>query len=222
MTEKPVIEPSQTPIITQVDALDGETIIATGVRYADYLQRYGEKRCEWVMGSVIETMPDNTRHQMVLLFLSTLLHLYVSQKQLGDVLLAGVSMFINDKMPAREPDILVVLAAHRDRIRETHLQGAADIAVEIVSPESERRDYGDKFIEYAVAGVPEYWLIDPLRDEAFIYTLADDNRYRLAVHNGLLRSQMLPGFRLEADTLWQNPLPDARRQIALVQAMLDD
>jgi Uma2 family endonuclease len=42
------------------------------------------------------------------------------------------------------------------------MDGAADIVIELVSPESVHRDYGEKLYEYEQAGVPGYWIIDPL------------------------------------------------------------
>lgn len=54
-----------------------------------------------------------------------------------------------------------VAEEHLDRLQEMHLEGPADLVVEIVSPESRLRDRGEKFAEYELAGVSEYWLLDP-------------------------------------------------------------
>lgn len=54
-----------------------------------------------------------------------------------------------------------VASEHLDRLKETYLDGPADLVVGIVSPDSVGRDRGEKFYEYAQGGVPEYWLIDP-------------------------------------------------------------
>jgi Uma2 family endonuclease len=53
-------------------------------------------------------------------------------KSLGEVLLAGVPMYISDQQPAREPDLLIVLNANRQRIKANYLAGPADLVVEIV------------------------------------------------------------------------------------------
>jgi Uma2 family endonuclease len=39
-----------------------------------------------------------------------------------------------------------------------------DLVVEVVSPESRRRDTTDKPQEYAAAGIPEFWRVEPDRD----------------------------------------------------------
>lgn len=80
--------------------------------------------------------------------------------------------------------------------------------VEIVSPESVGRDRGEKFTEYEAAGIPEYWLIDPQRRWAEFYRL-EGERYRLAFQGteGRYASTVLPGFWLQVEWLWQDPLP---------------
>ena len=97
----------------------------------------------------------------------------------------------------------------RDR-KPTYIDGPVDLAVEVVSPESNRRDRADKLSEYEGGGVPEYWLIDPLRREAYFYVLGKDSLYHLAPisPDGVYRSQVIPGFRLRVDWLWRIPLPD--------------
>lgn len=120
----------------------------------------------------------------------------------------------------REPDLLVVAHEHLARLRETYLDGPADLVVEIISPESAQRDRGEKFDEYEAAGVPEYWLIDTEEEQAEFYRLAE-GRYRLARTDaeGLYHSVVLEGFWLQADWLWREPLPrvlDVLRELGVI------
>jgi Uma2 family endonuclease len=109
----------------------------------------------------------------------------------------------------REPDILFVRKDRLQIVQPTHLSEAADLVIEIVSPESIGRDRGEKFVEYEEAGVQEYWLIDPEREQAEFYQLGETGRYRLAFldEQGLFHSAVLPNFWLRVDWLWQEPLP---------------
>lgn len=216
MADQPLEQTAQ-----HLDPAAGESVIAAGIGFAEYLQRFAGLRTEWLAGKVIEHMPNNTRHQVLLLFLSHLLDNFLSLRGEGQVLLAGVPMFLGDDRPAREPDLMLVLGRHQERIRETYLEGPADLLVEIVSPESSTRDRGVKFDEYEAAGVAEYWLIDPLRAEAAIYTLAQDGRYRRLGPDadGKITSAVLPGFVLAAAVLWQDTLPRGGELLALVQSM---
>ena len=139
------------------------------------------------------------------------------------VLLAGVPMKVGSNQPAREPDLMFISSEHVSRIKATYVDGAADLVVEIVSPESTTRDRGTKLTEYEAAGVPEYWLLDPLREDAIIYLLGSDGHYRSTPRDsqGRLVSSVLPGFVLDPALLWQEMPPNGEALIALVRGMVD-
>ena len=204
------------------DPTRNETIVAEDVSFEDFLRIYAEQHAEWLMGKVILIVTNNTMHQQIQTLLVTLLNLFVSFRALGRVLSAGVPMFISDDQPAREPDVLVVLNAHLDRLKENRLEGPADIAIEIVSPESAKRDRGDKFEEYEIAGVPEYWLIDPIHRDTGFWTLNDDGFYEACPRDsqGRLMSVVLPGFTLDPTLLWRDTPPTGQELMDLVQQML--
>lgn len=119
-----------------------------------------------------------------------------------------------------EPDLLFIAKEHLDRLTEAYLDGPADLVVGIVSPESGPRDRGEKYYEYEAAGVREYWLIDPDRQQAEFYRLNQEKkRYELIPPEGVYRSQVVPGFWLKVSWLWQRPLPrvlDVLRELKLI------
>jgi Uma2 family endonuclease len=164
---------------------------------------------EWVDGKVIMLSPASDRHQDIADFLITILRLYIESRGLGWVRSAPFLMRLPDVPSAREPDILFVRTERMSRVMPTHLDGPADLVIEIVSPESISRDRGDKFVEYEAAGVAEYWLIDPERRQAEFYRLGEDGRYRVVLPDaeGIYRSEVLAGFWLYPDWLWQEKLP---------------
>ena len=93
-------------------------------------------------------------------------------------------------------------------LKRKYLDGAADIAVEIVSPESIERDNEIKFGEYEKAGIKECWLIDPQENRAEFYRLNAEGFYRLVeTSDGIFRSDVLPGFFLRVEWLWRENLP---------------
>jgi Uma2 family endonuclease len=200
---------------------------AENMPFEEFLQRYEGIRAEWENGKVFVYMTNNTQHQDILLFLSTLLNIFLGTKAVGRLLLAGIAMRIPNEDYAPEPDLLIVLTPNLSRIQPTYLDGVADIVVEIVSPESSGRDRGRKFDRYEAAGVPEYWLFDPLREEASVYALRELNgeqRYGRVPPDaqGRIVSPLLPGFVLDPALMWAEQLPNGQQIIAMVQEMVDE
>jgi Uma2 family endonuclease len=168
-----------------------------------------DTRAEWVDGEIVLMSPSSAEHQLVLGFLYKLVDGFVLAHQLGTVLFAPFLMRLTNRPSGREPDLLFIATAHADRLRETYVDGPADLVVEIVSPESDARDRGEKLVEYEAAGIPEYWLLDPLRREAAFLQLGEDRRYHPASLDAdrFYHSAQLPGFRFRVAWLWQRPLP---------------
>jgi Uma2 family endonuclease len=100
----------------------------------------------------------------------------------------------------REPDVLLLLAEHDDMRREQYWEGA-DLVVEVVSTDDRRRVLVTKRREYARAGIPEYWIVDPGEERVVVLRL-DGERY--SVHGEFGRgaratSVLLEGFELDVD-----------------------
>lgn len=188
--------------------------------YEEFLEWCDEDTlAEWVDGEVVMYSPANDRHQDISGFLESVLRSFVEVRQLGIVRSAPFQMKLAQS--GREPDLLFVAQEHLERLKETHLEGPADLVVEVVSPESAGRDRGEKFYEYEQAGIPEYWLIDPQTKRAEFYQLTAANQYRLVPPDaeGIYRSAVLPNFWLRVDWLWQEPLPSPIRTLAEIVGM---
>ncbi len=190
--------------------------------WEQFLAWDADVRAEWVDGEVVLLTPNTGPHQKVVAVLYMLLLQFLKQTQLGEVWVAPMLMRLPEKPSGREPDVLVLLTGHLDRYRVNFIDGPADLAVEVVSEESQGRDRGEKFIEYEAAGIPEYWLIDPLRHNADFYRLDENGRYRRAEPDpdGRYRSAVLPGFTLDPAWLWRAEELDPAAVVALVQDML--
>lgn len=173
--------------------------------FEDFL-KYDEHTCaEWVNGEVLPMSPASDRHQNVNGFLESILRIYVESKGLGIIRGAPFLMRLN-KNKAREPDLLFLSNAHHDKLLPTYLDGAADLVIEIISPDSIAREI--KFSEYQQAGIPEYWLIDPILKNAEFYQL-ENGRYRtIDLQDGIYHSKVLTDFQFKESWLWQDPLPN--------------
>ena len=199
-----------TDMLEQPVPVERPDLPTTRMSWEEFLRSWPDDvRAEWVDGEVILMSPSNIYHQRILSFLNELLTAFVRAHQLGEIVLPPFLMHLPTRPSGREPDLLFIATEHADRLRETYVDGPADLAVEIVSPDSGARDRGEKFFEYEAAGIPEYWLIDPRRKEASFYQRGEDGVYYLGPldADGIYRSKVLPGFWLQVDWLWQRPLP---------------
>jgi len=180
------------------------------ISYEEFLEQFDEDTwAEWVDGEIIMVPSATERHQDISVFLTTLLRLYVDSRKLGKLSNAPYQMKL--EFSGREPDIIFISSRHLDRVKNDYLYGPADMIVEIASPESMRRDRGDKFYEYESAGIQEYWLIDPIRKQAEFYGLGTDKLYHLISTDveDIYHSEIIKGFWLRISWLWEEPLPSA-------------
>jgi Uma2 family endonuclease len=168
-----------------------------------------DTKAEWVNGEVIMHSPASFKHVELEGFLLTVVKLFAIQRDLGVVCGPEFQIRLTTPRRRRTPDILFVAKERRDIIQPTHVEGAPDLVMEIVSLESLPRDWRDKYWEYETAGVQEYWVIDPLAPHAEAYALGEDKRYaRIAEQDEAIHSTVLPGFYLKPAWLWQDPLPN--------------
>jgi Uma2 family endonuclease len=203
-------------VLEQVDQLGRlvPTNLETFEAFHDWL--VDGVRAEWVDGEVTVMAASSVEHAMIVMFLARLLAEFVEERSLGVVLTAPVLMRLNERPSGREPDILFVLAEHADRLRGTYVDGPVDLAIEVTSPESDARDRGPKLAEYEQARIPEYWLVDPIRQETMFHLLGSDGRYHLAALDaeGRFVSRVLDGLVIRPEWLWRRPLPKVSDALA--------
>ncbi len=196
--------------------------VAKKISYEEFLKNYTDIHAEWVAGEAIILATASDRHQNLSDWLTAILRFFIEKHKLGWIRSAPFNMRMPNLNRGREPDILFVTKDRLHIVQSSHLSEAADLVIEIVSPESVGRDRGEKFVEYEAAGVREYWLIDPDRQQAEFYHLAETGRYRLAAPDteGRFFSTVLPNFWLPVNWLWQEPLPlmlDVIQQLGLLE-----
>lgn len=150
----------------------------------------------------IEVLPMPTSgHQIMLLLLYDLFRAAI-QPAGGKILVAPLRIQVRPGK-YREPDIVMLLDAADPRYQDAFWLGA-DLVVEIVSLDRPERDTEEKPRDYAEAGIPEYWIVNPLN--ATITVLALEGRaYRS--HGVFQRgeratSQLLPGFSVSVDEVF--------------------
>jgi Uma2 family endonuclease len=132
-----------------------------------------EHKWEFIQGEVIRHSPALNRHLLATKRLFSIMSAHVRVKNLGVVHAqkAMTSFPRNDY----EPDISFFgLAKARLFGPDTLRFPIPDLIVEVLSPSTEARDRGIKFQDYALHGVAEYWIIDPVAESVELYRLAGE------------------------------------------------
>lgn len=201
---------------TQV-AADKQTVSAD-----DYMEYYAHDFYEWAQGELIKMNPVLLPHDLISAHIRQLLTAFFALRPIGRVVGAPFVMRVDATEACREPDLQIILTSNPGQLTESAMIGPADICIEIVSPESVTRDYGEKFAEYERGGVREYWIFDPQRQAALLYRQNDDGLYRLQTPDGdgHYQTPLLPDFVLHVPTLWTDPLPDYFAIADAVRAMV--
>ena len=141
-----------------------------------------DQKAEFINGETIVHSPARARHIAATGHIYKLLDTYVQVHGLGWVASekALVALTRNDY----EPDVCFFGREKAAAIQPETLEfPAPDLAVEVLSASTERRDRGVKFEDYAAHGVDEYWVVDTTREAVEQYLLEGD-AYELAVKSG--------------------------------------
>ncbi len=173
----------------------------------DYLRLDTGRLVEFDNGKLeIVAMPTEL-HQFIALFLYTQIRSFCDPERLGVCCTAPLRVLVREGK-YREPDVLFMLTENRHRRTSRYWHGA-DLVMEIVSEDDPDRDWIDKREDYAIAGIPEYWIVDPRDRSISVLTLdASDGRYHEA---GRYRGEqsahsiLLDGFRVNAREVFDRP-----------------
>lgn len=153
-------------------------------------------------GEMIMPPHPTDTHQAIVARMYRRLWSFVDQCTLGTVRFAPLPVRLwPDKI--REPDVLFVSREHADRIGE-QFYGPPDLVMEVLSPGTWRTDRLEKMVEYAQAGVGEYWIADPEARTIEVFVLRE-GAYVLLDKWGpreTAKSELLEGFEVAVNEVF--------------------
>ncbi|MGL5435191.1 MAG: Uma2 family endonuclease [Lachnospiraceae bacterium] len=132
-------------------------------------------RAELIDGQMYMMAPPSTTHQKLSGEIFTDIKSYIrSKKGPCQVFAAPFAVFLDkENNKYVEPDISII--CDNNKIDDKGCHGAPDWVIEIVSPSSKRMDYYIKLASYRIAGVREYWIIDPQKETVIVYDMVNDS-----------------------------------------------
>ncbi len=170
-------------------------------RDADYQALPEEPRCELIYGELVVTPAPAVRHQVVVGRLLRLLQDFAAQRG-GLAVVAPVDVRLFDHSVV-QPDVVYV-SSERLAVVRRRFEGTPDLAVEVVSPGSARRDRVWKLKLYAEAGVREYWIVDP-EAQAIEFLVLRGGHFEVRLPDGAsYRSPAIPGLDIDLRSFWDD------------------
>ncbi len=156
-----------------------------------------EFRYELDEGELITLTRPRVRHARIEGNLYFALRAYLEQNPIGEVLGADI-LYVLGPATKRAPDVSVVF---RTVDPDQEIQGAPDIAAEVLSPSNTRRAMQRKLSQFFATGCKLAWIIDPKTRTIEVWESAA-GPIRTLRENELLETDLLPGFSLPVAKLF--------------------
>lgn len=166
-----------------------QAVTQSGLTFEEYLLLPDDgQRTEFVNGALLKVTGPSPLQIELVKALAKVLDTYLSEVHIGTELRCFSGPGIQIPQPeapdnARDPDLVVCTTEQwglvKRQTKALFLKGNAPLlAIEVVSPGSIQKDTEELVSEYALAGVAEYWIINPLTATVTVYVLAGQH-YRL-------------------------------------------
>lgn len=159
-------------------------------------------KAEFINGEIVMHSPVKLEHARASGKLFSLMQFYVIKHDLGQVHTEKIMIQLTRN--SYEPDIVFFAKEKAEKFTQKQmLFPAPDLIVEVLSPTTEINDRGIKFIDYALHGVQEYWLIDATHQSVEQYLLQDE-KFELEFKGkaGTIFSRAITSFQIEVKAVF--------------------
>ena len=181
---------------------------ADKITYQEYLNYDDgtDKRYELVDGKLLLMNPPAKKHFNITRLLIKLFEAEISRQKLDIEVFAGIGVRTGTNR-ARIPDISLVDGNEWRNLLDdisAVIEVPLLLAVEIVSPGKEQieRDYIEKVEEYKNTGIPEYWIVDPIKQQITVLVL-DRGSYTKIIFTAdeIISSARFPELKITVDEI---------------------
>lgn len=166
-------------------------------------------RHELIDGEHFVSPSPGSAHQLIIGNLYLLMRTFLREHPAGVVMLAPFDIVFS-QYDVVEPDLIYF---SRERFKavvgEKNATGAPDLAIEVLSPSSRRRDEVLKRRLYERTGVAEYWIVDPDLEAVRVYRLVEGRYVRAAElsseQGDSLTTPLWPGLSMALASVFELP-----------------
>ena len=144
------------------------------ITYDDYVTFPDEPRLEIIEGEAFVVPGANTRHQEIVGRFFLRLGTFVEVNGGGKVFIPPFDVVLSD-IDIVQPDIIFIADDVMDILTDLNVWGSPSWVVEVLSPSHPERDRKLKLRRYETFHVPEYWIVDPIKETLSVYRLEGDS-----------------------------------------------
>ena len=197
-------------MITSIEQLNPDRIYS----FSDYVTWQFKERVELIKGRLFKMTPaPSLSHQQISAGLFREVSIYLKNKSC-QVFHAPFDVRLPRKgekeiFTVVQPDICVV--CDESKLDERGCLGAPDLVIEITSPSSANKDLHEKYEQYEVAGVKEYWVVFPMEGTISVFLLSNENRYipiKPYTFIDQLASTAIPGLKIALTEVFPKKLQE--------------
>jgi Uma2 family endonuclease len=158
----------------------------------------GAPNYQLIEGDLVMSPSPSSYHQDILLNLATLFRGYLREHPIGKIYVAPLDTYLSD-INVYQPDLLFIRKENLDIVEEHGIEGAPDLAIEILSKSSAKYDLGTKRSVYGRTGVDELWIIDPAKRTLSLYRFSENTSTPVATYKAKQKftSDILPGLTID-------------------------
>lgn len=163
-------------------------------------------KAEFINGEIVVHSPVKRQHWDANDLLSSLLSIYVRINKLGRV--GTEKVMISLSRNDYEPDLVFFsqekVAAFTD---DQVLFPAPDFVVEILSRSTAKHDRTTKKEDYALHGIPEYWIVNPIKqcvEQYLLPTNSSTEYFPAKIHKRgeTIESKAIEGFKIDVAAIF--------------------
>jgi Uma2 family endonuclease len=176
------------------------------------LPRPAAKKRRWTYDEMVAELPESNlpmelwdgelimsptpipNHQRIVSRLYKVMDSFVAGKKLGEVFISPLDVVLTQRRVV-QPDVFFISKARLNLVTD-RVRCVPDLAVEVISQGSWKRDRVEKKDLYEQHGVREYWIVDPEAQTIEVFAL-ERGAFKLTSKAELgetASSKLLPGF----------------------------
>ena len=148
----------------------------------DYLALPEDQRVELIDGVFYDMGAPTIPHQLIGGLIYRRIAEYI-EKRKGKCmpLIAPADVQLDcDSYTIVQPDVMIV--CDRSKINRSRVFGAPEFVLEVLSPSTRKKDMLIKYMKYYSAGVKEYWMVNPMKEEVITYDFRDPEDIQLHLY----------------------------------------